>query len=327
MRYLLTGGAGFVGSHVADALVARDDDVVLLDNLSTGSRENIDHLLDSGRAEFVEGSVLDAPLVEELLIEADACFHLASSVGVKLIVEQPLDSVLEMVRGTDTVMGAAVRHGVRLLFTSTSEIYGKNGAGVLHEDANRLLGPPTTSRWAYSMAKSFGEVIAFGYARERGAETVVARLFNTVGPRQTGADGMVLPRLVRQALIGADLTVYGDGTQSRCFTHVHDAVDALLRLIDCDDAIGRVFNIGYPSEITIMELAHRVLQRTGSSSEIRLVPYEIAYEDGFEELGRRVPDCSALRELTEWEPSRTVDDAIDDVIVYQRDMLGVEATA
>jgi UDP-glucose 4-epimerase len=321
VRVLITGGAGFIGSHIADKLVARGDRVLILDDLSTGRRENIEHLLDSDRVELVEGSVVDEALVEQLMCTVDACFHLASAVGVKLVVNQPLDSVLDSVRGTDVVASVAVRRKVRLLFTSTSEIYGKNGSGPLHEDSDRLLGPATTARWSYSTAKAFGEILAHGYAHEHGAETVVARLFNTVGPRQTGAYGMVLPTFVRQALSGEDLTVYGNGTQTRCFTHVYDSVDALTSLMDTDAAIGNVFNIGCGNEVRIAKLARIVLERTGSDSRIRLVPYEEAYGDGFDELSRRVPDCSALNRLIGWTPRRTVTDAVDDVIAYQREAL------
>lgn len=321
MRVLITGGAGFIGSHIADALVARGDEVVILDDLSTGRRKNIEHLLDSDQVELVEGSVLDKGLVRELMCTVDACFHLASAVGVKLVVSRPLDSVLSSVRGTDIVTSAAVRFGVRLLFTSTSEIYGKNGSGALHEDSDRVLGPPTKGRWSYSTAKAFGEILAHGYAKEQGAETVIARLFNTIGPRQTGAYGMVVPTLVRQALAGEELTVFGNGTQSRCFTHVYDTVDALVGLIGTDAAIGKVFNVGTTNEVKISKLARIILERTGSDSTIRLVPYEQAYSDGFEELARRVPDCSAIQRTTGWTPSRTATEAVDDVIAHEREAL------
>jgi nucleoside-diphosphate-sugar epimerase len=320
VRDLITGGAGFIGSHLVDRLVARGDQVTVLDDLSTGNRNNLGGLLADGRPRLVVGTTDDAELVEELMAGADRCFHLASSVGVKLIVEQPLDCVLRSTRGTDTVMGAAARHDVRLLFTSTSEVYGKQNGRPLREEDDRLVGPPTTSRWSYMTAKTFGEVLAYGYTRERGAEMTVARLFNAVGPRQASAYGMVLPRFVRQALAGEDLTVYGDGTQSRCFTHVDDVIEALVAIMESDGAIGNVYNVGSSAPVTILELARRVIARTGSSSSLRMVPYEEAYGNGFEELGSRRPDCSALERLVGWRPRRSLDDAIDDAIAAEREL-------
>lgn len=318
MRYLVTGGAGFIGSHVVDALLARGSDVLVLDDVSTGRRENLEYLIDSDAIEFIEGSVDDAELVDECMRSVDACMHLASAVGVQLVVERPLDALLRNVRGADTVISAAARHGRWLLFTSTSEVYGKNSNGALHEEADRLLGSPLKARWSYAISKAFGEALAHGYYRDQGSRMVLVRLFNTVGPRQSGAYGMVLPRFVRQALSGEDITVYGNGTQSRCFLHVADSVHALMLLSTSEAAIGRVYNVGSSTEVPIIELARRVIERTGSESKIVLVPYEDAYSDGFEELGRRKPDTGALEELTGWQPSRTLDDAIDDLIAYER---------
>ena len=323
-HYLITGGAGFIGSHLLDALVARGDRVTVLDNLSTGRRANIGHLLDSPQVSVVEGSVTDAALIDGLMASVVRCFHLASAVGVQLIVSNPLESLLNNVRGTDNVLSAAARHGRRVLFTSTSEVYGKNSSGALSEDSDRVLGSPFKSRWAYAIAKGFGESMAYGLHRATGAETMVVRLFNTVGPRQTGLYGMVLPRFVRQALAGEDLSVYGNGTQTRCFAHVHDVVQALLLVMDNDEALGRVFNVGTSTELPIIELARRVIERSGSESRIQLVSYEDAYDEGFEELGRRKPDTTALRELIGWEPTRTVDDAIDDVILHERALVAQE---
>jgi UDP-glucose 4-epimerase len=266
----------------------------------------------------VVGSILDEALVEECVKSVDACFHLASAVGVQLVVSRPLDTLLCNVRGTDIVVSAAVRQGRRLLYTSTSEIYGKNSSGSLTEQSDRILGSPFKARWGYSIAKAFGEALSHGYSRECGAEIVVARLFNTAGPRQKGAYGMVLPRFVRQALAGEDLTVYGNGTQSRCFVHVADTVHALLLLIEADEAIGSVFNVGSSFEVPIIELAAKVIERTDSRSRVRLIPYEAAYGEGFEELGRRKPDTSALEELTGWRTSRSLEETIDDVIAYAR---------
>lgn len=318
MKYLITGGAGFVGSHLVDALTGRGDSIVVLDDLSTGRRENLEHVIDSELVQFVEGSVLDEELLDDCMREVDACFHLASTVGVQLVVDRPLDTLLGNVRGVDRVMASAVSHGRRLLFTSTSEVYGKNGEHSLPEDSDRILGSPFKARWSYANTKTFGEMLAHSYFRECGAEMVVARLFNAVGPRQTGYYGMVLPRFVRQALNGEDLTVHGNGTQTRCFTHVLDAVHALILLSDSELAVGNAYNVGASSEVAIVELARRVIEHAGSSSSITLVPYEEAYGEGFEELGRRVPDTSALEQLTGWKPSRTVDEAIEDVIIAQR---------
>jgi UDP-glucose 4-epimerase len=318
VRYLITGGAGFIGSHLADALIARGDRVLILDDLSTGRLENVAGAIGSGQAELVEGSVCDIELVDECMERTDACFHLASAVGVKLIVSESVKSLGRSVRGAQVVTEGAHRLGRRLLFASTSEIYGKNDGDALGEHSDRVLGPPSVARWSYSISKALGEAVALGYARERSSDTVVVRLFNTVGPRQTGAYGMVLPRFVGQALAGEDLTVYGDGTQSRCFSHVHDTVRALIMLMDEEGARGRAFNVGRSTEITIQELARKVIERTGSGSGIRMVPYSEAYGEGFEELGRRRPDTSALEQMTGWRPTRGVEEAIDDVAAHER---------
>jgi UDP-glucose 4-epimerase len=318
MRYLITGGAGFIGSHLVDTLTTRGDTVLVLDDLSTGGRENLEAALSSNLVELVEGSVLDERLIGRCMSSVDRCLHLASAVGVQLVVSRPLDTLRRNIRGNDVVMAAAARHRRPLLFTSTSEVYGKQNEGALSEDADSVFGPPSKLRWSYAIAKAFGETLVHCYAKEHGARMTVVRLFNTVGPRQTGAYGMVLPRFVRQALNGDDLTVYGNGTQSRCFTHVLDVVHAIVLLLDDERSSGRVFNIGAPAEIPIVELARRVIERTSSTSKVRFVAYEDAYDDSFEELGRRRPDTTAVRELTGWTPSRTVDDAIDDVIAYER---------
>ncbi|MEA2320226.1 MAG: UDP-glucose 4-epimerase [Solirubrobacteraceae bacterium] len=314
---LVTGGAGFIGSHLVQSLVGRGSRVVVLDDLTTGSRENLDHDW-AADVEFVEGSTTDAELVERLVSETDVTFHLASAVGVQLVVSNPLDSLLKNVRGTDNVMGAIARHGKRLLFTSTSEVYGKNSSGALDEDADRVLGSPFKARWCYETSKAFGECLAHSLHREQGAAATVVRLFNTVGPRQTGRYGMVVPTFVRQALEGRPITVYGDGSQTRCFAHVFDSVRAILSLVDHPGSVGNVFNIGASMEIPIIELARRVIDHTESDSEIEFVAYDDAYDQGFEELGRRKPDTTAIRELTGWEPTLTVDDAIRDVIAHER---------
>ena len=324
MRVLITGGAGFIGSHLADRLVERDASVVVLDDLSTGRAENLTGALASGRCELVEGSVTDRPLVDSLMRGSDACFHLASAVGVRLIVHHTYSSLLSNVRGADCVFHAAADHGVRTLFSSSSEIYGKNSDGALVEDCDRLVGPPQLNRWSYATAKTFAEALALGLAEERGAEMIVARLFNTCGPRQLGNYGMVLPTFVRQALRGEDLTVFGDGTQTRCFAHIDDVVGAMVDLIAHDGALGRPFNIGAGGEISMNELAAKVVARAGSSSAITTISFDQAYGDGFEDIGRRRPDTTALRELTGWEPRRSVDDAIDDVIAFERTRVAAE---
>lgn len=327
LRYLITGGAGFIGSHLTDAVAARGDTVLVLDDLSTGRQENLEAALGTGAVELVEGSILDATLVGECVAATDVSLHLAAAVGVELILDNPLDSLICNVRGSDIVISAVAEHTGKVLVVSSSEVYGKNSVGPLTETADRILGPPSTARWAYATAKAFSEVLANAYGYETATESINVRLFNTVGPRQSGAYGMVLPRLVGQAMAGEDLTVYGDGTQTRCFAHVADVVDAILRLCDTQEAVGRTFNIGSPLEISILDLARRVIERTGSDSGIRLVPYEQAYGKGFEEIGRRHPDLSQISSVTGWRPSRTIDDMIDDVTADQRGRLEMNKVA
>ena len=316
MHYLVTGGAGFIGSHVCDALLERDDSVTVLDDLSTGSTNNIEHIRDS--IVFRQGSVLDPLLVDELVEQVDVVVHLAAAVGVRLIVDKPLRSFITNIKGSENVLEAAHRWRRKVLLASTSEIYGKNKEGPFKEDDDRVLGDNKISRWGYSTSKAVDEILAFAYHRERGLPTVVARLFNTVGPRQTGAYGMVLPRFVEQALAGLPLTVHSDGQQSRCFCHVRDVVRALLLLLDDPVAEGDVFNVGSQEEITILELAERVIQRTGSSSSVDKIPYDIAFSSGFEDMYRRVPDTTKIRELTGWRAEITLDSILDDVISEKR---------
>ena len=314
LTYLVTGGGGFIGSHLVEALLGGGNDVVVLDNLATGRMANLAAVADHPSLRFVRGSVLDELMVDELVHECDVVVHLAAAVGVRLIVEQPLRSFTTNIRGSEIVIEAAHRYRRQILLTSTSEIYGKNSAVPLVEEADRVLGSPTIARWAYSTAKAVDEILAYAYYRERGLPTTVVRLFNTVGPRQSPGYGMVLPRLVRQAVAGEPLTVFGTGRQTRCFCHVSDVVDALLRLLAHPGARGEVFNVGSQDEISILELANRVIERAASRSWVELIPYEEAYASGFEDMQRRVPDTTKMRLLTGWAPTRTLDDILDDAI-------------
>jgi UDP-glucose 4-epimerase len=303
VRALITGGAGFIGSHLADALLARGDSVILLDNLSTGRLENIEHLRQRDDVEFVLGSILNADLVDDVMSRSDICFHLAAAVGVELIVDKPLESLATNIRGSEIVFEKAHKHGTKVLVTSTSEIYGKNTSDRLGEEDDRILGSPLKSRWSYSEAKAIEEILAYTYWRQKGLATFIVRLFNTVGPRQTGHYGMVIPRFVSQAIKGEPLTVYGDGRQTRCFCYVGDVVDAMLRIADHPEASGRAYNLGGTEEVSMDELARRVIDVAGSDSKIRYVPYDEAYEEGFEDMERRVPDTTRARELVGFEPT------------------------
>lgn len=312
MRYLITGGAGFVGSHLTEALLQRGDEVVILDNLSTGDAANLAHVRD--RVRLVQGSVLDPLLVDEHTESADVVVHLAAAVGVRLIVEKPLRSFITNIKGTENVLEAAHRYRRKVLIASTSEVYGKSLGDPFKEDDDRLIGSNDVSRWGYSTSKSVDEVLAFAYHRERDLPTVIVRLFNTVGPRQTGAYGMVLPSFVQQAVAGEPLTVYGDGKQSRCFCHVRDVVAALLGLLADPSAEGDVFNVGSTEEVTILDLAQRVIDVAGSSSTIELIPYDQAYEEGFEDMRRRVPDISKINRLIGWRPKHDLDAIIKELV-------------
>ena len=316
---LVTGGAGFIGSHLTDSLVADGQSVLVLDDLSSGSRENLSRSLGSGRVTVVEGSVLDRDVIDACMASADVCVHLAARLGVERIVREPLFSLRENVLGVDVVMEAAARHGRRLLFASSSEVYGKLNERNLSEDVDRLIGSPDKSRWSYAIAKEFGESLAHAYATQCGAEMIVVRLFNTVGPRQSSLYGMVVPRFVRQALANEPLTVYGDGNQTRCFTDVRDVVRALRKLIVTDKAVGGAFNIGSSSAVRVVDLAKIVIERLGSSSPIVFVPYAQAHAPGFEELGNRSPDTSALRMLTGWTPQWGLEQTIDSVVAHELD--------
>jgi nucleoside-diphosphate-sugar epimerase len=314
LAYLVTGGSGFIGSHLVEALLARGDSVMALDNLSTGQISNLGPVKQHPRLRFVHGSVLDELIVDELMNQCDVVVHLAGAVGVKLIVEQPLRSLTTNIRGSEIVIEAAHRYRRKVLLASTSEIYGKNSSGPLHEESERILGNPGVARWAYSTAKTVDEILANAYHKERGLPTVVMRLFNTVGPRQSPAYGMVIPRLIRQALKGEPVTVFGDGSQTRCFAHVADVTAAILLLLDEDAAVGQAFNVGCSEEISILQLARLIIARCGSGSPIQLIPYDQAYESGFEDMERRVPDTTKLRSCTGWSPRHSLDDILREMI-------------
>lgn len=313
MRALVTGGAGFIGSHLTEHLLARGDSVAVLDDLSTGAVGNLWAVLDHPRLSLHEGSVLDAPLVDRLVASSDVVFHLAAAVGVRLIVDEPLASLRTNLAGTETVLDAAVRHHRRLLLASTSEVYGKNTADRLHEDSDRILGSPLLARWTYAAAKGLDEAMVTAHVQRHGLEAVIVRLFNTVGPRQRGHYGMVVPTLVAQALAGEPLTVHGDGQQTRCFSHVDDVVPAVVALAACPAALGRAVNLGGAVEVSIDELARRVVAVLDSSSPIRHVPYSAAYGPGFEDMRRRVPDNSRAAALVGFHPRVDVDGIIRSV--------------
>jgi UDP-glucose 4-epimerase len=319
VRYLITGGAGFIGSHLCDKLIASGHEVHVLDDLSTGSIANIRHLKSEPRFQYTIESAANARLVAELVDEADVVYHLAAAVGVALIVESPVRTIETNVHCTEVVLEQANRKKKPVVIASTSEVYGKSTVLPFHEQGDLLLGPTDTGRWAYACSKAIDEFLAVAYWRERQLPTIIVRLFNTVGPRQTGRYGMVLPRFVRQALAGEPLTVYGDGKQQRCFCHVGDVVEALVALTNHDAAYGEVLNIGSQEEVSILELAERVTHATSSSSEIALIPYAEAYEDGFEDMYRRVPDISKVGQMIGWRPTRSLDDIIDEVAEAQRD--------
>jgi len=321
MKALLTGGAGFVGSHLAEALLTRGHDVIVIDDLSTGSMDNIAHLKGRPGFEYVIDSVMNEPLTAELIDRADVVFHLAAAVGVKLIVEAPVRTIETNVHGTEVVLKHASKKGKLVVIFSTSEVYGKSTAVPFREDADLVMGPTPKHRWAYACSKALDEFLALAYYRERKLPVIVVRLFNTVGPRQTGRYGMVIPNFVRQALQGAPITVFGDGTQTRSFTDVGDVVVGLLKLVAEPRAIGQVFNIGNREEVSIRELAERIRLATASASEIVLIPYDEAYEEGFEDMPRRVPDLRKIRDLVGYQPTLALDEILRRVIAHMRPAL------
>lgn len=327
MRFLITGGAGFIGSHLAERLLDRGDEVFLFDNLSTGSMENIRHLKNNDRMHYFLDSIENRQLLAELVDESDAVFHLAAAVGVRLIVESPVRTIETNVNGTQMVLEAAYKKRKRVFIASTSEVYGKSTQVPFHEDADLVLGATNMGRWAYAASKALDEFLALSYWKEKKQPVVVARLFNTVGPRQTGRYGMVLPNFVSQALNAEPITVYGSGTQSRCFCDVQDSVEAMLRLMATDKAVGEVVNIGTDREVTIIGLAEMVKARTGSISPVTYTPYDQAYEPGFEDMMQRVPCLDKLERLTGFRPATTLERIIDRVTQHfskKRDLVAVE---
>jgi len=318
VHYLITGGAGFIGSHLADGLLRRGDEVTVIDDLSTGAMRNIRHLKGQPGFNYVVGSVLNGPVLAELVDNADHVFHLAAAVGVRLIVDSPVRTIETNVKTTELVLAAACKKKKKVFVASTSEVYGKSAAVPFREDGDLVLGATSRGRWSYACSKAIDEFLAIAYWRERHCPTVIGRCFNTVGPRQTGHYGMVVPRFVKQALRGEPLTVYGDGKQTRCFTHVSDAVRAMIGLMDADHTVGEVYNLGSERETPILELAERVKQLTESASPIIFVPYTEAYGDNFEDMPRRVPSLEKIRAAISWEPRIDLDDILQSVIEYER---------
>lgn len=316
MRILITGGAGFIGSHLTDRLVADGHQITILDNLATGRRENLAAHLGGTSVTFIDGSILDLPLLDGLIKETEYVFHLAAAVGVFNIVNHPLDSLMTNIRGTENVLESAHKYSKPVFVTSSSEVYGKNDSDSLKESDDRILGAPVTLRWSYSEAKAIDESLAYAYWVEKKLETRIVRFFNTVGPRQLGAYGMVVPRFVQFALKNEPITIYGNGEQTRCFGHVVDAVDAVVRIAFTDNTIGKVINIGNDFEISINDLAKKVIEHTNSKSEIVYVPYEEAYGDGFEDMERRVPNIELIKSLVGWEPKRDLSTMITDIAEF-----------
>src|SRR5436305_812697 len=316
MKVLITGGAGFIGSHLADAYIARGDEVSVIDDLSTGAIANIAHLKEHPRFHYTIDTVQNQPVMAELVDACDVIFHLAAAVGVKLIVESPVRTIETNVHCTEVILALANKKKKKVLVASTSEVYGLSDQVPFREDGNLVMGATTKGRWSYACSKAIDEFLALAYWRERKLPTIVVRLFNTVGPRQTGQYGMVIRTFVKQALSGRPITVFGDGKQSRCFGYVGDVVGALIKLMDHTEAVGQVFNIGSNEEVTILELAKRVKELTSSESEITFVPYDEAYEEGFEDMPRRVPDISKINQLVGYVPRMTLDGILKSVVDF-----------
>ncbi len=317
MKVLITGGAGFIGSHLSDACLERGNEVHIIDNLSTGRMDNIAHLKKHPRFHYTIDSVHSQPVLAELVDQCDVIFHLAAAVGVKLIMESPVRTIETNVRGTEIVLAQANKKKKKVLIASTSEVYGLSEQVPFREDGNLVMGATSKGRWSYACSKAIDEFLALAYWREKKLPTIVVRLFNTVGPRQTGRYGMVVPTFVKQALAGRPLTVYGTGEQTRCFGYVGDVVGALIKLMDHPAAVGQVFNIGSEEEVTILELAERIKELTNSDSKIVLVPYDEAYDEGFEDMPRRVPDISKINASVGFRPEMKLDGILKSVIAYQ----------
>ena len=316
MRAFITGGAGFIGSHLADALIARGDSVTILDNMSTGSAKNIAHL--QGQIEVHDGDIRDKALVEKLVEHSDIVFHMAAALGVKNIMGHTLESIDRNFNGSEIVLHAATKFSKRLIIASTSEIYGKNPIQPLHEESDRVVGAPQKIRWTYADAKALEEAVAHTLHKTQGLKVTIVRFFNTVGPRQTGQYGMVVPRFIQSALNSEDIIIYDDGSQSRAFCHVDDAVRAVISLSANESTIGDYFNVGGIGEVTITELANKVIERTRSISTLKFIPYSDAYPDGFEDIQRRVPDISKIKRAIDWQPQHSLDSIIDSVAASLR---------
>ena len=327
MKVLITGGAGFIGSHLSDRLIAAGHRVTAVDDLSTGRLENVAHLEGAPGFQFVHESIMHEAVMDRLVSECDVVYHLASAVGVELIVSRPVEVIERCILGTEIVLKTAHRYKKKVLLTSTSEVYGKNQRVPFAEDDDRVLGPTTKSRWSYSCAKAIDEFLALAYLKEKKLPIVIVRLFNTVGPRQTGQYGMVVPRFVQQALAGKPLTVYGDGSQQRCFGYVGDVVGALVGLMEHPGAVGQIFNIGNTEEVSILDLAKRVIKLTNSSSTITMVPYDVAYEAGFEDMARRIPDLTRVKSLIGYQPKVGLDEIITRIAAHFRESAAGEVVS
>lgn len=320
-NYLVTGGAGFIGSHLCELLLQQGHHVVAIDNLSTGRLDNIQHLIGKSSFQFVRENIMNSQVLDRLTSEADIIVHLAAVVGVRLIVEDPVDTIATNIMGTEAVLTTANRYGCKVMLASTSEVYGKGFKVPFNEEDDTVMGPTSHSRWSYASSKAIDEFLGLAYYHQFNLPVVIMRYFNTVGPRQTGQYGMVLPRFVRQALAGEPVTIYGDGEQSRCFSDVADVIDATTKLAEHPGAVGQVFNIGSTEEVTIRELAEKVVAATGSSSKIVYIPYDDAYAPGFEDMRRRVPDLARVQELIGFSPRYTLDDTLRRVILYEREQM------